>query len=904
MGLALLGCICNERFTRNRSFDEERRSHVSTPILATKLFVPPPQSKVVHRPRLVERLNEGMCHKLILISAPAGFGKTTLVSEWIAGCGKPVAWLSLDGGDNDPARFISYLVAALQTIQAGMGEGLLAALQSPQPLQIETILTTLINEISAIPENFLLVLDDYHSLDSQPVDQALAFLIEHQPPQMHLVIATREDPSLPLSRLRARTQLTELRAADLRFTSTEAVEFLNRVMGLNLSEVDIAALEARTEGWVAGLQLAAISMRGHEDAAGFIQSFTGSHRFVLDYLLEEVLQRQPTDVQMFLLHTSILDRMCGPLCDAVLLDPSVPGQATLEYLEHANLFTVPQDNERGWYRYHHLFGDLLRKRLGQCLTPEGIAGLHIHASEWFENNDLLLEAFRHATAANDLERAIRLMESRKMPLHRRGTATTILDWLDTLPETERNARPVLWWKQAALMLEIGETIGVEEKLRVAEAAMNVAAYASDTYGGLIGKIALARATLALHQFEIETILIQARRALEYLNPDDFSYRSSATLTLGYAYYLQDELAEAGRTYAEALSLAQAGGDIANIALARLRLGMLQVDNNQLHQAAETYKRVLELIGEYSPSNIAVAYIKLADIYYKWNNLDAAEKYLEQGSQLARQYAHVVDRVVLSDLYTARLKLAQGDVSGAESITLQAERTALHKNICIRLQDIYYCLSEIRLRQGDLDAVDQLARENSLPLMQARVLIARGNPSAALEVTEAPRQQAEAKGISYRLLDVMVVQSIALYAQGEKDKAVELLGEVMAQSEPGGFIRLFLNEGALMAELLSETAAQGIRPDYVKKLLAAFEAEPKANRPTASIPSLSSLIDPLSPREMEVLGLIAQGLSNQEICQRLFLALDTVKGHNRRIFEKLQVQRRTEAIARARELGLL
>jgi LuxR family maltose regulon positive regulatory protein len=312
---------------------------MSTPILATKLYIPPPRSKIVLRPRLIERLNEGLSAscKLTLISAPAGFGKTTLVSEWVAVCERPVAWISLDEGDNDPARFISYLVKALQTIQAGIGEGLLAALQSPQPLQIETILTTLLNEISTIPENFLLILDDFHLIDSQPVDQSLAFLIEHQPPQMHLLIASREDPSLPLARLRARGQCTELRAADLRFTPDEAAEFLNQVMGLNLSSEDITALDMRTEGWIAGLQLAALSMQGHQDTTSFIKSFTGSHHFVLDYLIEEVLGQQSESTQTFLLRTSILDRMCGPLCDAVLLDPSTSGQQTLEYLQRANL---------------------------------------------------------------------------------------------------------------------------------------------------------------------------------------------------------------------------------------------------------------------------------------------------------------------------------------------------------------------------------------------------------------------------------------------------------------------------------------------------------------------------------------------------------------------------------------
>lgn len=884
------------------------------PILATKLYIPPPRLSVVPRPRLIDRLNEGLAKggKLTLVSAPAGFGKTTLVSEWIAQGGRLIAWLSLDGSDNDPARFISYMIAALQSIKAGIGESLLAALHSPQPLQIETILTTLLNEMSTIQKTFLLVLDDYHSVDSQLVDESLAFLVEHQPPQMHLVIATREDPNLPLARLRARGQCIEVRAADLRFTPAEAAEFLNRVMGLNLSEENIASLETRTEGWIAGLQLAAISMRGQPDPANFIQSFTGSHRFVMDYLLEEVLQQQPENIQSFLLRTSILDRVCGSLCDAAYPDSSVPGQVTLEYLEHANLFIAPLDNERRWYRYHHLFADLLRKRLGQNLTSEEIAELHIRASEWYENNDLMLDAFHHAAAANAVERAERLMESRKMPLHRRGTASTILAWLDTLPDTVRNARPVLWWKQAALLLDIGQTVGVEENLQAAEIALNTAAMPNNMIRGLVGRIALAWATLALNQFEIETILTQARRALEYLNPDDFSYRSAATLTLGYGYYLQEDLAEAGRAYAEALSLAQAGGDIANIALARLRLGIIQADSNQLHQAVETYQQVLELISEYSPSNAAVAYMKLADIYYEWNNLDVAEKYLEQSSRLAQQYQHVVDRVVLNDLYTARLKLAQGDVSGAESIALQAEQTARHNNIRIRLPDFSFCLSEIRLRQGDLDAVDQLARENGLPLMQARVLIARGNPTAALDVTEVPRQKAEAKGMSYRLLNVMIVQSVALYAQGEKDKAVELLGEVMTQAEPGGFIRLFLNEGTRMAELLSIAAAQGIRPDYINKLLAAFpkstEVIPQSKitdqkyLPMAQV-QVFKMVEPLSEREMEVLRLLRSELSGPEIAGQLIVSLNTLRTHTKNIFNKLGVNNRRAAIRRAEEFDL-
>src|SRR5207249_295390 len=366
---------------------------MSTPILATKLYIPPPRPNVVSRPRLLERLNEGLHRKLTLISAPAGFGKTTLVSAWVEGIERPrarTAWLSLDEGENDPIRFLTYLVAALQTIAATIGEGVLGMLQSSQPPPIEAMLTTLLNEITTLPDHFVLVLDDYHVIDAKPVDIALTYLVEHLPPQMHLVIATREDPQLPLARLRSRGQLTELRATDLRFTPSEAAGFLNQGMGLNLSAEDIAALETRTEGWIAGLQLAAISLQGQQDAAGFIRSFTGSHHFVLDYLVEEVLGQQPESVQTFLLRTSILDRLCGPLCDAVLLTPSGSGQETLEYLEHANLFLVPLDNERRWYRYHHLFADLLRQRLHQrsASSPGDEVGdvteLHRRASVWYE----------------------------------------------------------------------------------------------------------------------------------------------------------------------------------------------------------------------------------------------------------------------------------------------------------------------------------------------------------------------------------------------------------------------------------------------------------------------------------------------------------------------------------------
>jgi LuxR family maltose regulon positive regulatory protein len=823
-----------------------------------------------------------------------------LVSTWVANCDWQAAWLSLDEGDNDPARFLTYLVAALQTIDADIGKGMLGLLQSPQPPPAESILTALLNEITTLSDSFILVLDDYHVIDSRPVDQALTFLIEHLPPQMHLVITTREDPHLPLARLRGRGQLTELRAADLRFTPAEAAEFLNQAMGLNLSAEDIAALETRTEGWIAGLQLAALSMQGHQDTAGFIKSFTGSHRFVLDYLTEEVLQQQSASVQTFLLHTSILDRMCGPLCEAVLLIPSASGQETLEYLEHANLFIVPLDNERRWYRYHHLFAELLRQRLQQrgCVDE-----YHIRASDWYATNGLMFEAFRHAAAANDVERAERLIENKGIGLHLRSVAMVVLDWLAALPGPVLDAHPLLRVRSATLALMTGQTSAVEEKLQAAEKALqNIDP--DEKIRDLFGQMACARATLALTRYDPETMVIQARRALTYLHPDNLTFRFTANWALASALMFQGDRAGAARACQESIAISQKSGHVFSRILAASILGRLQELDNQLPQAAESYRRALQLSGDHPQPNAGEVHLGLARICYEWNDLDAAERHGQQSLQLARQFDRVIDRFIISDVFLARLKLARGDVDGAAALLTEAEQSARQQNFRLRLPEIAAVQAPVLIRHGQVAAAAQLVQQYELPLSQARVLIAQGDPSAALAVLEPLRQQMEARGWVDERLKTMVPQAVALHLRGDKDKAAQVLGEALALAEPGGFIRLFVDEGASMAELLSAAAAQGIRPVYANKLLAAIEMETKGERPTSCVLGPSSLAEPLSPRELEVLRLIAQGLSNQEIAERLFLALDTVKGHNRRIFDKLQVQRRTEAIARASELGLL
>ncbi|MDQ6673598.1 MAG: AAA family ATPase, partial [Chloroflexota bacterium] len=665
------------------------------------------------------QLKEGLHRKLTLISAPAGFGKTTLVSAWAAGSDRQVAWLSLDDTDNDPTRFLIYLVAALRTIMPTIGEALLDVLESPQPPPTESILTALINELTNLPRPSVLVLDDYHVIDAQPVDAALTFLVDHLPPQMHLVIATREVPQLPLARLRGRGQLSELRVADLRFTQSEAADFLNQTMDLNLSAEEVATLESRTEGWIAGLQLAALSLQGHPDAASFIESFTGSHHFVLDYLLEEVLQRQSEIVQTFLLRTSILNRLCGPLCDAVLGDSAGSGQATLEYLERANLFLVALDNERHWYRYHHLFADLLRQRLPYA---QDATELHRRASQWYEDRDLEIEAFHHAAAASDVERAERLIEGRGVPLQFRGAGAPVLSWLDSLPTAVLDARPSLWVTYATALFFGGRHTAVEPKLQAAEAALSVNTEHDEQWRDLFGRIASIRATLAIIQHDAETIIVQSRRALEYLRPDNVPIRTAATYTLGYAHQLEGERASASRAFAEVISLSKPFADSIYAIAATLSLGQVQETDNQLSLATRTYRRVLELAGDPPRTIASEAHLGLARIYYEWNDLDAAHQHGQQCLQLTRQIEGV-DTFASYAVFLARMRLAQGDMPSAVTILDEAQAFLRQHNFLFRMADIAAARVLTLLRQGDLAAAARLADTHQLPLSQARVHLA-------------------------------------------------------------------------------------------------------------------------------------------------------------------------------------
>ena len=632
----------------------------------------------------------------------------------------------------------------------------------------------------------------------------------------------------------------------------------------------------------------------------------------MDYLIEEVLRQQPESIQTFLLRTSILDRLCGPLCDAVLGVPSASGQATLEYLQRANLFIVPLDDERRWYRYHHLFSELLRQRLNQSAAlgtgEKGAVEIHIRASEWYENNKMILEAFQHAAAANDIERAERLMELKEMPLHLPGVPTTILKWLESLPVGVLNSKPALWWKQAAMILSSEQIIGVEEKLRATEAALasKIPPHTEmdEWTRNLVGKIAVARALIEQTHYRIDTSMIQARRALEYLHPNNVAYRSTATQVLGFAHYIQGDRDAAERAYTESLSLAQSAGDTEGVLLATTRLGQIHETRNNQHMAADTYQRALQLIkGDQHPF-ASVPYLGLARISLEWNDLESAEKYAEQSFQLAKLCDQVIDRLILSELFLSRLKLIQGDSVGASFYLSQAEQNVRQKDFVVRLPDVAAVQALIHLYQGNTGAAAKIAQQNDVPLIQARVHIAQGDPSAALAVLEPYQQQADEKRLEDRRLRALVLEAVALHILGEKTQAMQVIDEVLALAEPGGFIRLFLENGSPMAQLLREAGAQGVMPDYTAKLLAAFEAEDRKSETKQGQKPAQLLNEPLSQRENEILKLIALGLSNREIGERLFLALDTVKGHNRRIFDKLQVQSRTEAIARARELEIL
>jgi LuxR family transcriptional regulator, maltose regulon positive regulatory protein len=905
---------------------------MATPILVTKLFIPRPRPDVVPRPHLVAQLNGGLQRKLSLVCAPAGFGKTTLVSEWVEGMGLPVAWLSVDDGDGDPGRFLLHLVAAVRTVAPEIGEVVLGALQSPQPPSPEAALTALLNEVVALSERFVLVLDDYHAIDSEAVDGALAFLVEHLPPQMHLVIATREDPQIPLARLRARGELNELRAADLRFTPAEAAAFLNRVMGLSLSAEDVAALEDRTEGWIAGLQLAALSLRGRQDASAFIRAFAGDHRYIVDYLVDEVLERQPEDIRDFLLQTAILDRLTGPLCDAVTGQEG--GTARLEALERGNFFVVPLDDTRHWYRYHHLFADVLSAHL-RAEQPEQVATLHRRASDWYQRNGSTTDAIRHALAGNDFERAADLVELAVPVMARVRREATALAWLKALPDDLIRVRPVLAVEYAAMLLVSGQIGGVEARLREAEQWLDptvdsseMVVVSQEEFRCLPGSIAVYRAGCALVQGDLEATISFAQQTLELAPEDDHLRRGSAAALLGLAYWTSGDLETGYRRYAEGAASVQAAGNISDVLGCSVALADIRIAQGRLGEAMRIYQQALRLAaGQVEPvlRGTADMHVGMSELLRERNDLPAATALLLHSKELG-EFAGMPQNAYRWCVAMARGHQSRGDLDGALDRLCEAERLYV-ADFFPNVRPIAALKARIWLAQGMVDEALGWAREQDLSiddelsylrefdhLTLARVLVVQYRSDRSdrsrhdvLRLLERLLFAAEAGERTGRVIEILVVQALVHQARGDISTAVLPLERALTLAAPEGYVRMFVDEGPPMAQVLREAAARGAMPDYALALLPAFDADREGEtgaQPRAVSTTLTVLVEPLSPREYAVLRLLNSQLSGPEIARELVVALSTIRTHTKRIYEKLDVTDRRAAVKRAAELGLI
>jgi len=878
---------------------------VPTPLLVSKLYVPRVTPQLVPRPRLIQRLDEGLQRKLTLISAPAGFGKTTLISEWLRQVDRPVAWLSLDEGDNDAPRFVRYFIAALQTIDAQIGQTAQAMLQVLRRFAPEPVITALINDIAETPKPFVLVLDDYHTVSAQSIHDVLTLLLEHLPPPMHLVIATRVDPPLPIARLRGRGQLTDLRQSDLRFTPEETAEFLDQTMGLRLSAEHMVALGKRTEGWIAGLQMAAVSMRGRDDTAAFVRAFAGSHRYILGYLGEEVLRQQPKPVQGFLLQTAVLDRLCGSLCDAVIrLDEPTSSfsnsQTVLEYLERNNLFIVPLDDEQRWYRYHHLFADFLRQRLQRerrDLVPE----LHGRASKWYEGEKLIPEAVSHALASGDTEHAADLIEWTAWQVLTRGEMATLLSWLDTLPNNLERSRPQLVILRGWALAFKGDWHSVESYLQ----EVNVQ--------HVEGDVAALRAYVASIQGDVPSTVRFAQNALEHLKEGKWFSRGIVAMSLGIAYQSTGELGAAGEALDKAIAFSRRVGQKYMTMVATAILGQVQAMQGRLQQALRTNREALDLASDLVNRPVPVAcmaHVGICQLLYELNDVKGALHHATEGIRLG-ELGGFVSYALVGHITLGQVYQAQGDSTAALETIQKAKELAQRHDHAYLVALAAHLRSQLWMATGNMAKAAQWARQNRLSTFDviglpreveqiavARVLVAQGKHDQAMKLLTQLREAAEATGRTGSLIKILALQALAYQAQHAPDRALSSLERALSLAEPEGFVRTFVDEGQPMAALLRQALQKGIAPGYVSRLLEALaEGVDQPKTPA------QRLVEPLSERELEVLRLIVGGLSNQEIAQQLFIALSTVKSHVNHIYGKLGVKSRTKAIARTRELDL-
>jgi LuxR family transcriptional regulator, maltose regulon positive regulatory protein len=910
---------------------------VPAALLETKFYVPRSRHGLVPRQRLSERLDRGTTSKLMLVSAPAGFGKTTLLTEWLgAGPAAPaderlVAWLSLDRGDNDPASFWTYVIAALRTVASGVGEGALALLQAPPPLPVETVLTVLLNDLGAIAADIVLVLDDYHVIDAREVQDGMAFLLDHLPSRLHVVIAGRADPALPLARLRARGELAEIRAAELRFTTDEAAAYLNEMMGLQLTARDVAALEARTEGWVAALQLAALSMQGRDDVAGFIAGFAGDDRYVVDYLAEEVLARQSDRVQAFLLQTSILGRLSGPLCDAVTGQGG--GKAMLEALDRGNLFLVPLDDRRRWYRYHHLFSDVLQARLLDE-QPGQVPDLHRRASAWYEQNGEQPVAIGHALAAGDFERAADLVEFAIPAMRKTRQEAAVRGWLEVIPDEMVRVRPVLSASFAGALLAGGELEEVEGRLRDAERWLDTSTSVGkgsqapptemvvvddEEFRRLPAVIEVYRAALALAQGDVPGTVRHARRALDLSPEEDHLCRASAAGFLGLASWTSGDLEAGHSAYAECMAGLRRAGYVSDTFGCAIALADIRLAQGRLGEAMRTYEQALQRAAEQGGPVLrgtADMYVGMSEVHRERDDLPAATQQLQRSQELGEHIGLPQNRYRWR-VAMARIRQAEGDLGGALDLLNEAERRYMG-DFFPNVRPVPALRARVQIAQGGWGEALGWARERGLSVADdlsylrefehitlARVLLAQyATERAERSMQEATRllerllRAADEGARTGSVIEILVLQALAHQTLGVIPAALAALERAMMLAEPEGYVRIFADEGPPMTSLLRAAAKQEIRPNYVRRLLAALSgAEHGGSMEQA-------LIEPLSERELDVLRLLGSELDGPAIARELVVSLNTMRTHTKNIYAKLAVTSRRAAVRRAAELGLL
>lgn len=939
-----------EAFGSFTGTDGASKTHAGIPILTTKLYLPQPSSDIVRRTRLHTRLERAIAGTLTVIAAPAGFGKTTLLADWLsAAIQQPnpplrpgqIAWLSLDTTDSDPAEFLRYLVAAFQSITPTIGRTNMALLHSAQTPSIETLLPLLVNELTALPQPSVLVLDDYHVIDSPAIHQALAFLLDHLPPQLHLIIATRSDPPLPLSRLRVRRQLTELRAQDLRFTHEEVASFLHDAMALPLTALEVATLETRTEGWIAGLQLAALSLqdRTPEQVAHFINLFAGSNRFIVDYLVDEVLARQPAHLQMFLLQTSILERLCGPLCDAIILGGESASRHTrhaysqllLEELERSNLFIVPLDETRYWYRYHHLFAQVLRHRLLGGANPETVTTLHRRASIWFEQQGLIDDAVRHAFDGLDLDRAIELIERHALALIECSEELIVRRWVDQVPPALIETRPQLAMIVGWLYASLNRFEDLDRLLDTLISAPD----AANLPAAILGEVALLRATSARMQGQHIAALKLAHQALALLPADRPALQVRAIVTIGICLMQQGDMAAAETAFHEAASIAHSRGSQANALVSIYWLATLYDRLGRVSDRLRVYEQALRMNGTQRGALLPLVgalWIGIGDVLYERNELERARPAVIEGLRLINGS---IEWYLAWNAYVtlAQIHQAQGAGEAALAALEQAAEWALRRqNENRQFHDMLSAYrARIDLRQGSLAAALQwadtytvgdelrLSPVRRFTLIRVRLALYRqlSDQSGLHNLAElVARLLAMAENQRWvRLqIELLMLQALIFQAQGDLQHALNELKHSLTLAAPEGYVRLFVDEGQPMAALLRSAQGAGIMQEYVTMLLSAFShnIEPPGSTDTAIRLPLQAATAPLpiqnSPellteRELEVLRLLAQGYSNHAIAQELIVTVGTVKRHVSNIMGKLEAQSRLDAVARARSRGL-